>query len=120
MRRAARGATTPGLPARRRPPEQRERQRGTPDRDAEARAHAQEQGEGPVAPAAIFLHLIQLSERIEPGEQWAEAEQDEGVARVERAARGGPAGKRRERPEAHMLITQSTPATALNRNGGTE
>src|SRR5882762_2256739 len=84
----------------RRPPEQRERQRGTPDRDAEARAHAQEQGEGPVAPAAIFLHLIQLSERIEPGEQWAEAEQDEGVARVERAARGGPAGKRRERPEA--------------------
>jgi len=56
------------------------------DRDAEARAHAQEQGEGPVAPAAIFLHLIQLSERIEPGEQWAEAEQDEGVARVERAA----------------------------------
>src|SRR3989454_6616516 len=90
----------PDLQDGRRPAEQRERQRGARDREAEARPQAQEQGEGPVAAAAIFLHLIQLSERIEPREQWAEAEQDEGVARVERTARGGPSGKRRERPEA--------------------
>src|SRR3989442_7023435 len=50
--------------------------------------------------SAILLHLIQLSERIEPGEQRAEPEQDEGMARIEGTARGSPRGKRRERPEA--------------------
>src|SRR5437016_5392048 len=83
-----------------RPPEQRERQRGAGDRDAEARPQTQQEGEGAVTAAAILLHLIQLSERIEPGEQRAEAEQDEGMARIEGTARSSPHGKRRERPEA--------------------
>jgi len=50
----------------------------------------------------------------------AEAEQDEGVARVERAPVAAQPANGVSVPKPHMLITQSTPATALNRNGGTE
>src|SRR5207253_7528655 len=64
------------------------------------RPQTQQEGEGAVTAAAILLHLIQLSEWIEPGEQRAEAEQDEGMARIAGTARGSPRGKRRVRPEA--------------------
>src|SRR3989442_5244537 len=43
---------------------------------------------------------MNVSERIEPGEQGAEAEQDEGMARIEGTAGGSPRGKRRNGPEA--------------------
>src|SRR5213080_1915420 len=86
------------------PHEQRKRHEHAGDRDAETPPHAEDQRQGPIAPPAVFVQLIQLGERIEPREQGAKAEQEQGV----------------NEPNPHILINQSTPATALKRNGGTE
>src|SRR2546426_252950 len=85
------------------PEEQRERREDARDRQSEARAHAKDQRQRPVTAPAVLIELIQLSEGIEPCEQGAEREQDEGVAQVERPAGRGPRRERRERPEPHHV-----------------
>src|SRR5579859_2113799 len=89
----------PDLEDDRGPREHRKRQQRRQRRGPEARAHAEYQGKCAVAPTAVLIELIQLSEWIEPREQRTESEQHQAMARVERATRRRPGGVRRERTE---------------------
>src|SRR5262249_20245550 len=51
-------------------PEEREKgQNCGGDRDLEAALHSQDEGQSPVAPALVFFELIELSQRVEAGEE---------------------------------------------------
>ena len=78
-------------------------------------------GQGAVAAADVLLELVDLGERVQRGKQGAEARAAPARAPGRSAPRSPPIPAYGVSvPNPHMLISQSAPATALSRSGGTE